>query len=221
MYKKILGLFIVMALMLGACSFVTISSNSVVGSGNVIRERRGVSGFTSVMLLGSAHVEVTFGVLESVNVEADDNIVPLVETVVKNGQLVISNKSNANFTSFNPVRVNVTMKSLKEVTLSGSGNINISEIGGDTLKVNLPGSGSLSVTGSATTVNISLPGSGNIYCNRLIAKSATVALNGSGNIEVFNMQNLDARVRGSGTIHYGGNPAQVSKNISGSGSIMP
>jgi len=36
MYKKILGLFIVMALMLGACSFVTISSNSVVGSGNVI-----------------------------------------------------------------------------------------------------------------------------------------------------------------------------------------
>ena len=87
--------------------------------------------------------------------------------------------------------------------------------------INLPGSGDLTVTGTANTVNISLPGSGNIYCNRLIAKSATVALNGSGNIEVFNMQNLDARVRGSGTIHYGGNPAQVSKNISGSGSIMP
>jgi hypothetical protein len=221
MYKKLLGLFIVLALMLGACSFVTISSNSVVGSGKVVSERRGVSDFTSIMLLGSAHVEVFFGAAESVNIEADDNIVPLIETVVKNGQLIISNKTNANFTSANPVRVNVTMKSMKGVTLSGSGIINISEIAGDSLMINLPGSGDLTVTGTANTVNISLPGSGNIYCDGLKANSATVALNGSGNIEVFAMQNLDASVRGSGTIHYGGNPAQVSKNISGSGSIMP
>ena len=221
MNKKLLALIIVLALMLGACSLVTISSNSVSGSGNVVSERRGVSGFTSVMLLGSAHVEVTFGTSESVSVEADDNIVPLIETVVHNGQLVISNKSNANFTTANPVRVNVTMKSMKGVTLSGSGNINISEIAGANLIVSLPGSGSLTVTGTATNVNISLPGSGNIYCNALIAKSATVTLNGSGNIEVFAMQNLYASLRGSGTIHYGGNPAQVSKNISGSGSIMP
>ena len=221
MNKKLFPLFIIVAFMLGVCSFATISFNAVAGSGKVVSEARNVSDFTSIMLLGSAHVEVTFGALESISVEADDNIVPLVETDVQNGQLVISNKSNANFTTANPVRVNVTMNSIKGVTLRGSGNINISNVAGDGLKISLPGSGNLTVTGTATTVDISLPGSGNIYCDRLKAKFATVTLNGSGNIEVFANQRLDANLRGSGTIHYGGNPAQISKNISGSGSIMP
>jgi hypothetical protein len=221
MNKKLLPLFIIVAFMLGACSFASISINSVAGSGKVVSEPRNVSDFTSIMLLGSAHVEVTFGALESVSVEADDNIVPLVETVVQNGQLVINNNSSANFTTSNPVRVNVTMNSLKGVTLKGSGNINISSVAGDGLKISLPGSGNLTVTGTATAVDISLPGSGNIYCDGLKAKFATVTLNGSGNIEVYADQRLDANLRGSGTIHYGGNPAQISKNIRGSGSIMP
>lgn len=95
MNKKILPLFIIVALMLGACSFATIGFESVVGSGNVASENRNVSSFTSIVLLGSAHVEVTFGQSESVSIEADDNILPLVETIAKNNQLVIGNKSNA------------------------------------------------------------------------------------------------------------------------------
>ena len=85
----------------------------------------------------------------------------------------------------------------------------------------LPGSGNITVTGAADSVNISLPGSGNIYCDGLKAKSATVTLNGSGNIKVFASQSLDASIRGSGEVRYDGNQAKVNKSVIGSGSIMP
>jgi len=115
----------------------------------------------------------------------------------------------------------VTMKSLKGVTLSGSGNIDVSGLVGDSLLVDLPGSGNITVTGTAESVNVSLPGSGNIYCDGLKTKSATVTLNGSGNIKVYASQSLDANLRGSGEIRYDGNPAQVNKSITGSGGITP
>jgi hypothetical protein len=221
MNKKLLIVFIVVALMMGACSFGSISPNIVVGSGKVASETRSLGSFSSVVLEGSANVSVSFGTSQLVTVEADDNILPLIETTVKNGQLVISTRSNTNLSIHDSVKVNITMESLNGITLSGSGNITVSGMNGDSLAVNLPGSGNITVTGTSTSVQISLLGSGNIYCNELQAKSATVKLNGSGNIEVFASQNLDASLLGSGTIRYSGNPSQVSKSITGSGSITP
>ena len=221
MNNKLLIVFIVVALMMGACSFGTITPNIVVGSGKVTSETRSLGSFSSVVLEGSANVSVSFGASQLVTVEADDNILPLIETTVKNGQLVISTRSNTNLSTRDSVKVNITMESLNGITLSGSGNIRVSGLAGDSLAVNLPGSGNITVTGTSTSVQINLLGSGNIYCNGLQAKSATVKLNGSGNIEVNASQSLNANLLGSGTIRYSGNPSQVTKNVTGSGSITP
>ena len=221
MNKKLIGVFIIIALMLGACSFGSLSPNVAVGSGKVAHETRSVSNFTSVVLEGSANVSISSGTTESVVVEADDNILPLIETTVKNGQLVIGNKPNTNITTVSPVKVTVTMKSLQSVTLSGSGNVTASGFSGDSLSVNLPGSGNITVTGTTNNLQIKLLGSGNIMCQGLQAKSATVSLSGSGDIQVYASQSLDASILGSGSIRYSGNPSQVKKSLSGSGSITP
>lgn len=221
MTKKLFFIMVAMMLATLACSVVSIGNNTVIGSGKVASQTRSESGFSSVMLEGSADVNVTFGPTESVVVEADDNILPLIETNAQNDQLIINTRSNTHITTSNPVRVTVTMKSLKGVTLSGSGNIDVSGLVGDNLLVDLPGSGNITITGTAESVNVSLPGSGSIYCDGLKTKSATVTLNGSGNIKVFASQSLEASIRGSGEIRYDGNPAKVNKSVTGSGSIMP
>ena len=221
MNRKLIAAFIIAALMLGTCSFSTFIPNTVVGSGNVASENRSLSGFSSVTVEDSANLDVTLGPSESVTIQAEDNILPLIETRVQNGQLVIGTKSYTGISTRRPVHVMVTMKVLKSVTLRGSGNIEVSQMAGEHLVVNLPGSGNITVTGTAANLNVNLSGSGNVYCEELKAKSARVTLNGSGEVEVFADQNLDARMRGSGTIRYSGNPAQVSKNITGSGSITP
>jgi hypothetical protein len=44
-------------------------------------------------------------------------------------------------------------------------------------------------------------------------------VSGSGNAAVYVSNSLNAHVSGSGGVHYGGNPKNVSKSKSGSGSI--
>jgi hypothetical protein len=91
----------------------------------VTSEARNISDVTSIDLAGSADVDITLGETESLVVEAEDNIIPLIETKVQNGQLVIGRKSGAGYSSTKPVTVHVTLKSLAAVSLSGSGSISV------------------------------------------------------------------------------------------------
>ena len=172
--------FALSALMIAtlACSTISINVNSVTGSGNVISEARNVSGFDSVALEGSGRVTISVGEGESVTVEADDNIVPLIETRVENYTLIISTRNNTNITTRNAIRINIAMNSLKAIYLRGSGEINASGVDGDKFEIQLPGSGNITASGTANSLNISLPGSGNVTCDGLKVKSATISLNG-------------------------------------------
>jgi putative autotransporter adhesin-like protein len=216
-------LFGIAALVLAAlaCSTITTGMNQVTGSGNLITETRTVGLFTSIELDGSADVKVTLGTTQSVTVEADDNIVSLIETTVTNGKLIIGTKSLTNITSKDGVHVTVVTASLKGVKLSGSGNIDVTGMTGPDLSVELPGSGNITISGAADRMTIDLQGSGNVFCNELKAHSAVVSLKGSGNVKVYADKTLDANLSGSGNIQYTGNPAQVTKSVTGSGSITP
>ncbi len=220
--KILLGIATLMLAAL-ACSTLSMGTNRVVGSGHLVSESRTVANFTAVDVQGSADVTVALGNSASVIVQADDNIVPMVETSVQNGTLVIGMKPATNITSFSPIRVTVTVKSmnLDALGLSGSGSLKVSGMSGPDLSVQLSGSGGITVDGSVDHVSIKLPGSGNVHCEGLKAKSANVTLLGSGNIYVYASESLDASIVGSGTIRYTGNPAQVTKNVSGSGVISP
>jgi hypothetical protein len=218
--KWIFGLIVLLLATL-ACSTITISPNTVTGSGHVISETRNVSGFDSLALEGSGNVSVAFGSNESVVVQADDNIIPLITTTVQNSSLVIRTKNNTNITTRSGIRISVTMKTIRGISLKGSGDINVDGLTGSDVVVELPGSGNITITGTANSVDISLPGSGNILCEGLEARDVKITLNGSGNITAYASESLDATLRGSGTIRYFGNPSQVNKSIIGSGTITP
>ncbi len=218
--KKLLVVLTVIALSISACSVLQGNLNFIQGSGNVTSETRNVSGFTGIDLAGSAYVDITFGETAAVVVEAEDNIVPLIETRVEKNQLVISLKPNTSITTTKPVRVHVTMKSLDAVILHGSGSVTSSGINGDTIQVDLPGSGSIQLSGTVKSANINLGGSGSVSCDQLKANSVKVIVSGSGNAQVYASDSLEAGVSGSGTIRYSGNPAQISKNVTGSGRII-
>ena len=220
MGKKLLFILVLGGLVLTGCSGIQIGNPAITGSGHVTSEPRNVSGFTSISLEGSGNVQVAFGDQESVVVEAEDNLLPLIETFVQGQQLIIREKPLTSISATQPINISITMKSLDGVTLAGSGNITVPGLNGDSLKVALPGSGTVRVGGTVNQVDLSLGGSGNIYCDGLKAKTATANLNGSGNITVFASESLNAAINGSGSIRYSGNPASVNKTVRGSGSIQ-
>lgn len=192
-------------------------SGQLVGSGNVVTERRDVPPFTSIALAGSSEVRIKVGSAQSVVVQADDNLFENVTTRVEAGRLVIG--TTGSFTTKGPMSVTVTVPSLEGIALSGSGVIVAEDLRGDTLTVELPGSGVVVASGKVDRLDVVLPGSGAAELGGLEARDVDALVSGSGNILVQATGSLDAEVSGTGVITYTGSPVHVTRNVTGTGAI--
>jgi hypothetical protein len=57
--------------------------------------------------------------------------------------------------------------------------------------------------------------------SNLVARHAYAVITGSGLIRVTATASLNATVSGSGAIIYSGNPPQVTRSITGTGTVIP
>jgi len=245
MSKRFISLFllIVFALSLTACDqFILqgpMSSNQIRGSGHVVSETRNVTGFDRVVFTGSGDATITLGDTENVVVEAEDNILPLIETTVLNGQLSIGLKPNTSISSQRGIHYTINAKSLAAVetlgssnitvtnlvkadafsaTTSGSGNIQLAGLQAGKFDSRSSGSGNIQATGKVDSLSASTFGSGNLNFGELQSASASATTSGSGDINLWATDSLDARTSGSGNVRYYGEPS-VNRSESGSGRV--
>ncbi|WP_411273672.1 head GIN domain-containing protein [Daejeonella sp.] len=215
---------------------------TVVKSKHVVADdTRVVSGFTGISSSGSYNVIITMGSTENLRLEGDAEQIAEIETVVEEGTLKIRNKNNNGSWNRNwsgKVNIYVTAKSLKNITLSGSGDINVKGVVKSTnLSTTLSGSGNISLALEATNYSAIISGSGEIKAsghtenakinvngsgdfegNGLRTNVTSAKVSGSGNISVNADRALDAAMSGSGNIRYNGS-ANVKSSKSGSGRI--
>ena len=83
----------------------SLNFGGVHGSGNVATDKRDLSGFRAVDVGGVFQVEITAQKDFAIEVEADDNLLPLIKTEVVDGVLKIETKQRIK--SSNPIRVRV------------------------------------------------------------------------------------------------------------------
>lgn len=188
------------------------------GSGVVKTETRAVSGFSAVHLKGVGNVTLRQSGKESLKIEAEDNILPVLTSKVVKGVLELSVEKGHNLQPQKPIRYTVEVKSLEGLALSGAGNIEAEGIQTSKLAVNASGAGNTRIKGQAGELMVSLTGSGNVNGEALQAKQARVTLSGVGNATVRVSDTLDANVSGVGSVQYLGSP-KVTKSVSGVGSI--
>jgi hypothetical protein len=136
------------------------------------------------------------------------------------------------------VRVNITVKELREVNFPIAGNVRIEDFQVDTLKVNVDGAGKLVLVNvTAGSLDIELDGAGDITADGitdslivdisgvgsfkggdLSVQTAQVTINGTGNATVWVAEDLTANINGVGSVSYYGSP-QVHESIGGLGSV--
>ena len=197
----------------------SLGTPAVRGSGVVKSEPREVSGFTEVQLSGSGEVRVEVGPAESVTVEAEDNLLPLLETRVMDGRLTLGTKRNVSISPTRPIRYQVTMKSLTAIGVSGSGKFHVTGVDSDHLTADISGSGSATLAGRARDVRLGVSGSGDYDAAGLACRTVDVNISGSGSATVNASERVTAHISGSGSVHYLGDPSTVQQHVSGSGSI--
>jgi hypothetical protein len=203
--------------------FVDLRSSTTppgTGSGVAARQTRALPPFTGVNLAGANNVVVRVAGKQSVVVHADDNLLARVTTRVRSGTLVIDTTPGM-LNAKSPMFVTITVPSLDGLRLEGSGNISVTGINSHGLTVALAGAGNIEAAGTATKLQVTLSGQGNALLRRLIARDARAALTGDGTVMLTATHDLTARLSGSGTILYSGNPPQVTQSVTGSGTISP
>jgi Putative auto-transporter adhesin, head GIN domain len=189
----------------------------VQGSGNVITESREVSGFEEIVLDGSGRVEVAVSGSESLTIEAEDNIMPLLETQVRDGRLVLGNTRSISPTV--DVVYTITAATLDGLDISGSGVVVATGVDGTDFNVDISGSGNVELEGTLSgLLSVSISGSGEFDGESLSSPEGRVDVSGSGNAVVNVTDSLAVSVSGSGDVSYIGQPT-VDSAVSGSGNV--
>ena len=186
------------------------------GSGIMATESREVSGFDQVDLSVSGTVLIAVTGTESLTIEAEDNILPLLTTEVRNGRLELGAKQNISPTR--EIVYTITVVSLEAVAVSGSGSVTATGIDASGFDVKISGSGTVIPDGVSESLDLSISGSGAFEGEALESATATVSVSGSGNAVVNVTDDLDVKVSGSGNVEYFGDP-EVSVSRSGSGDV--
>ncbi|MDP3762173.1 MAG: head GIN domain-containing protein [Ramlibacter sp.] len=210
--------------------------DTVKGNGAMTQETRALGNFKGIALGVPAQVEVRMGNVESVTIDTDANILPLVETVVEKGTLHIR-PARRNL-SLQPRTLKVVVQarqighlaiggggSIKaaalkapklDLDIGGAGSIDVSGLESEAVATAVGGSGDVKLGGTTRKLTVSIGGSGDVKAGQLKAEDVNVNIGGSGDVTVWAAKSLSAAIAGSGDIDYWGDP-QVTTAIVGAG----
>lgn len=218
------------------------SGTRVTGSGKLTSESRAVRGFQAIALRTSMTLMLRQGTREGIELRADDNILPLIETTVVDRSgvptLEITAKKGTSFSTSNPVVATIDLVTLRalsisgsgdvvgdalktpglSVAISGSGNVKLKQLNADEVSAKVSGSGDIEFGGRATKLGVSISGSGDVKARGLEADDVTVGIAGSGDADVTARKTLTVSIAGVGNVKYTGD-ATVKSSIAGRGNV--
>jgi hypothetical protein len=210
------------------------------------RETRTISQpFHEVRLMGSIDLDLTQSDNVSLVIEAPRDDLPRVRVEVHDGVLTFKQDRQGSLNIFGwfskhpSPRAFLSTKAIDRLVVDGSGDIHVgawtspadlevrvagaSNVKFDHLEAarfacSISGSADIRLAGSATTQDIRISGSGDYRAPDLRSQTTSVAISGSGNVEIWAQRALDVRIAGSGTVGYYGAPT-LTRSVAGSGSL--
>lgn len=249
MKKKIvllLLLFVGICLLADSCSLTGGAglAGGVPGSGNIRTEIRETGAFEAIAIEYPAEVLVRQGPEETVQIQADDNLLPQLATEVLSGRLTIKSLETGWKDSVNPsapVKIAITVNRLDEIevsapvgelevndlqtgtlklVLSGGAEIRLNGIQVDLLDGVLSGAGAIHVSGTADEIKLVHSGLGSFDAGGMECREANIELSGMGDATVRVQEELAASITGAGSVRYYGHP-HVEEHLDGAGSVQP
>ncbi len=218
--------------LMGSC----IDIKGVKGDGNVVKEERAISGFTSLEVSGAFHVYLYQGKSEALTVEADQNLMQYIKTEVKGDKLEIyTEKSIRKATELN---IYLTFEELEMIDISGAVSITgenmmqfeelfLDGSGASEIQLNMEvarlvvdfsGASEIELVGNAKTATFDLSGASEIDAYDFIISHCELEVSGASDARLHVTGNLEVEVSGAASVRYKGNP-HLKSDISGAGSL--
>ena len=209
------GVLLLLLIPFSGCHFRI--GDSVAGSGVRKTEKRELPAFDSISTEGAFSVEAVAQKPVSFEIEADDNILPLIRSEVRNGVLYL--KPEKSFNSRQGVIVRITVPDLSKVETTGAGKFKVQGLKNDRFEVSSTGAATVTVSGDTKDLEIHTTGAGLVDTHSLRAARANVNSTGAAKVDVYCSEQLDANVAGVGQVTYSGDPKVVNKHTAGAASV--
>ena len=187
------------------------------GSGKVVTEKRDLKGFKGVEVGGIFHVDITAGRDFGVEVEADDNLLPLITTEIEDGVLQIESERRLSPTA--PIRVRVSAPDIQNLDVSGAADLTLNGVKNSGLAVDSSGAAKLKLAGETAKLTAETSGASKIDAEDLRAIDANIDGSGASQVDLSVSGELTADVSGASKVVYSGTPTAVHKKTTGAGSV--
>lgn len=209
------------------------------GNGKIRTENRSAERFSRVEVSGAIDLYLAQDSVESVRVEADDNLLQYVLVESNGSELSVHTKRGIRLKPTRTIKVYISGPSIASISasgacdvysenkLTGADKISVDLSGASDAKlelraprvsVSLSGAGTVTLKGEARDFEVDGSGSTDIKCYELLTENTNVDISGAGSAEVFASVKLDVDVSGAADVRYKGN-ATVNQRVSGAGSV--
>lgn len=208
------------------------------GNGEVVSEDRTISSnFNEIKVQQGIQVYITQGNSTELKVEADENIIDILRTEVKNNKLNIYFDKNVYKASSR--KVYLTTSDISKIETSSGASVKtentiettileLDSSSGSAIKMYVNADEISSSSSSGATINIygkskefsAMASSGSsIDADKLETINATAKVSSGANIDLNVSGKLIAKASSGGDIDYEGNPTEVNKDTSSGGSV--
>lgn len=176
------------------------NSKKVEGKGDLVEKTISLDKFTMLDIEGQADVKVTYGPKQIVKVQAQENILELLDFTVKEGKLTVGTKSNYSIKNSKGIKIDiVTPDAITDYNISGAG------------KVIMSGK-------PQQDLNIKIAGAAKFEAFDVDVDNVNIDIAGAADCDVKAFKTLNVSIAGTGSVKYKGDPT-VTKSIAGIGSV--
>jgi len=211
--KKLL-LLVLLPVLFGGCHHGMRSE--VKGSGNRQTQARQVAPFTSIETEGAFNIDVVCGKALRVEVEADDNLLPLITTEVSGNKLIV--KPSRGYSSDEAPNIKISVPNIDALSANGASKVQISGVDNDKIQLYANGAPQITASGTTKMIGVDVNGAAKIDAHTLRADHAVVDSKGVSKVDLGISNQLDVTVSGPSSVTYRGDPV-VNKTIHGPGKV--
>jgi hypothetical protein len=195
----------------------SLSLGGVRGSGQIASESRDVGEFNAINVGGVFQVEFTAEKEFAIQVEADDNLLPLIRTEVQNGVLVITTEGKLK--TRNPIKVLVSAPELVGLDVSGAAKVIVQDLNSGILNVDASGASKVKIDGRTSNLTMRVSGATRVDGEKFMIENANIEASGASQVSLQLSGELRADASGASRITYSGTPTNVIKHTSGAASV--
>ncbi len=232
-HPYILTLILIIGLTTTSCA------QKMSGNGNVVEQDRAVEPFSAIEIGGVLNVYLAQGDTEALTVEADENLLDIIETENRGNTLIVRLKKGVELKKAKEKNVYITLRSIDELDIGGVVQVESTtplnleqldldvggvcqvdlELRGNRLDADASMVGSLTLRGKLQEANIQNGGVGTLKAFDLEVDKLTIKNSGVGSAEVQAQDEISITSSGVGSVRYKGDAVVKELSTSGIGKV--